>query len=216
MYLEQIKHCFIPYSWPSVTAHGSQAALLLAQLESCHIRPMGATSGPGLLTGVEVHPVPEGCILPTEQPTPTSSGRGSAEAVDQRSHKEGGAVSRAVCQQALFNSQEGWILPTSSEPEAIKSVHGQGALQNGRDQHVEGSPVGERLDGLHRSERCIPLSGSEDRTQEVPPFCLGRTDIRVPVPAIRIEQCTEGIHQAPEASGGSPQASRNLPCDFLG
>ena len=53
MHLEQIKHCFILYSWPSVTAHGSQAALLLAQLESYHIRPMGATSGPGLLTGVE-------------------------------------------------------------------------------------------------------------------------------------------------------------------
>ena len=72
------------------------------------------------------------------------------------------------------------------------------------------------MDGLHRSERCIPLSGSEDRIQEVPPFCLGRTDIRVLVPSIRIEQCTEGIHQALEASSGSPQASRNSPCYFLG
>ena len=145
MYLEQIKHCFILYSWPSVTTQGSQAALLLAQLESYHIRPLGAASGPGLLTGVHVHPVPEGCTLPTKQPTPTSSGRESAEVVDQRSHKEGGPLSRAVCQQAFFNSQEGWILPTSSEPEAIKSVHGQGSLQSGREQHVEGSPVEERL-----------------------------------------------------------------------
>ena len=72
------------------------------------------------------------------------------------------------------------------------------------------------LKDLHRSERCMPLGGSEDRIQEVPPFCLGRTDIRVPVPSIWIEQCTKGIHQAPEASSGSPQVSRNSPCDFLG
>ena len=58
MYLEQIKHCFIPYCYPSVTAHGSQTALLLAQLESYHIRPLGAARGPGLLTGVDVHPIP--------------------------------------------------------------------------------------------------------------------------------------------------------------
>ena len=36
------------------------------------------------------------------------------------------------------------------------------------------------------------------------------------MPSIWIEQCTEGIHQAPEAGSASLQASRNLPCDFLG
>ena len=50
------------------------------------------------------------------------------------------------------------------------------------------------------------LWGSEDRTQEVPLFCLGKTDIRVQVPSIWIGQCTEGIHQAPEAGISSPQA----------
>ena len=212
MHFKQIEHYLIPYSLPPVTTPGSQTSLLPAQLAGYHIQPLGFTSGSGLLAGVDIRTVPEGYTLSTDLP---SSGRGGTEAVGQRCHKEGGALPRTVYQQALSDSQEGRILLTCGESEASELVHYQGSLQDGRDQHAEGSVAGKRLDGIHRFEGCVPLSGSESRTQEVPPLCLGRTDIRISVPSIRVEQCTKGVHKTPEACGGSPQAARNPPGDFL-
>ena len=86
---------------------------------------------------------------------------------------------------------------------------------DGRDQHAEGSVAGEQLDGIHRFEGCIRLGGNKSRTREVLLLCLGRTDVRISVPSIRVEQYTKGVHQIPEACSWSPQAARNSPGDFL-
>ena len=216
MHFEQIKHCVIPYSLSPITTPGGQASLLPSQLASYHIRPLGLTSGSGLLTGVDIHSIPERGTVSTNQPTSTGSGRGGTEAIDKRCHTEGGSLPRTVPQQTFLDTQEGRILSACSEPEAIESVHRQGSLQDGRDQHGEGSVVGERLDGIHRFERRVPFSGGGGRAQKVPPFCVERTDIRVSMPSIWVDQCTEGVHQALEASSGSPQAAWGSPGDFLG
>ena len=83
-------------------------------------------------------------------------------------HSEGGALSRTVPRQAVLGNQKRWYLSPGSQSKA---------LQDGGDQHVEGPAIEERLDGLHRFERCLPFGGSNSRTQEIPPFCLGRADI---------------------------------------
>ena len=150
MQFEQVKHCFIMYSRPPVTSPCSQASLLSPELASYHIRPMGVEGGPGVPTGVDVHPASKGCTLSTSRPPTLASSRGGgAEVAGERCHSEGGALPGAVHQQTLFSDQEGWILSTYSKPQAFEPVHCQGSLQDGRDQHAEGPAVGERLDGLH-------------------------------------------------------------------
>ena len=178
---------------------------------------MGVEGGPGVPTGVDVHPASKGCTLSTSRPPTLASSRGGgAEVAGERCHTEGGALPGAVHQQTLFSDQEGWILSTCSKPQAFEPVHCQGSLQDGRNQHAEGPAVGERLDGLHRSEGCLPLGGSDSGAQEIPPLCLGRTDVRIPVSPLRVEQRPESVHQAPEAHSESSQTSRNSPCDIPG
>ena len=51
-------------------------------------------------------------------------------------------MSRPVHQQVVPGDQERWVLPPSGELETTKSIHCEGSLQDGRDQHAEGS-IGE-------------------------------------------------------------------------
>ena len=94
MHFEQIKHCFIMYSRPPVATPCSQASLLSPQLAGYHIRPMGVASGPGVPTGVDVHPASEGCTLSTGRPPALASSRGGgAEVIGQRCHTAQGSSS---------------------------------------------------------------------------------------------------------------------------
>ena len=217
MCFEQFKYCFIPYpSPPFITAFG-QASLLPAQLAGDHNRLLGTAGGSGIPVGADSCPSPEGGALPTDQsPAPVSSGRRSAEVTDQRLYHESGTVPRTIPQQAVFGEKEGRVISSSGELEAFEPVYRQVPLQNGGDQHGEGSTAEERLDGLRRFERCLPFSSNRGRAQEVSPLCLGRPDVRISVSPLWIEQCPEGIHQAPETSSGPTQTSRDSSGDFLG
>ena len=215
MYLEQIKHCFIPYCWPSVTAHGSQAALLLAQLESYHIRPLGTASGSGFLTGVDVHPILRGALCPlSSQHQP---------AVEEEVQKllTKGAIRKVEPCPGQFVSMLFLIAKKDGSFQPVVNLRPSNQFMARAHFKMEGINMMKDLllenDWMASIDlKDAYLLGSKDRTQEVPPFCLGKTDIRVPVPSILIGQCTKGIHQAPEAGRGSPQPLRDSPCDFLG
>jgi len=137
---------------------------------------------------------------------PEAGGRGNTEAAGQRSSKNCGSMPRPVCQQDLPGPQEGRLLQTRSQPEAIESVHGYLALQNGEPGHAEGPTETRRLDGFSRPERCIPVSGNLGGASEIPAVFLEQQAVRVPMPPLRIMQCTKGFHEAAEtcASTTSP------------
>ena len=75
---------------------------------------------------------------------------------------------RSICQQNILSTKEGWFLQASYQPQAVKSVHGQFALQDGEPGHVEGFTETRRLDGIYRPERRLPLSSNLGGTPEIP------------------------------------------------
>ena len=197
MCVKHFKYCFVQYSWPPIITPFSEASSLPPQLADNHNRPMGTWSGSGIPVRVNGCAAPDWGTLSTDQSPATagSSGRGSAETSDQGCYSESGAMPRTIPQQAVLSEEEGWIIsPSGESSEAFEPAHCQVPLQNGRNQHGEGSSTEERLDGFRRPEGCQPFSGNRSSAQEIPLLCLGRPDVRILVPPFWIQQCSEGIY----------------------
>ena len=106
----------------------------------------------------------------------------------------------------------------SDQPQTSEPPDSETEVQDGGGEGDQG-PIAERgLDDLYRSERCISLSPSGQRAQKVPQVCVGEHSVRVPVPALRAEQCPAHIYQTVEAGNGSPEEERdqvhNIPGRF--
>ena len=68
-----------------------------------------------------------------------------------------------------------------------------------------------RLDGLHRSQRCIPVCPNLGGPPEIPTVSMARQHLRVPVPPLWPEQRTAGIHQADETGACKAPSSGSSP-----
>ncbi len=114
------------------------------------------------------------------------------------------STARPVKQSDLPGSKERWIPTPSHQLETTERMGNETEVQDGRLKSSEG-----RLDGLHRFERCLLISTGAARAQEIPSVCVEKDDIRVPVPTLRLEQCSQSIHKTAETSDGPPQETRH-------
>ena len=61
-----------------------------------------------------------------------------------------------------------------------------------------------------------PLYPDSRRRQEVPTLSVERADIRVSVPSLRAQQCTQSFYKAPETGNGHPETTRDTHNNFSG
>ena len=94
------------------------------------------------------------------------------------------------------------------ESEGPEHVHNTRTFQDGRHTISEGSPEQRRLHVQTRYERRVSVSSHQRRSSKVPPISMGRNNISIQGPTIRISNSTSGVHKALEACFGSPSSQR--------
>ena len=141
---------------------------------------------------------------------------GSSQAGGEVSDQAGRTNSGPVYQPDLLGSKEGQISTPSGKPETTEPLDCEEKVQDGRSEGC--GPEGWELKGIHLSGLSTPssrpsVSGLEP---EIPPVCVERGDLRVPVPSIWAKQCSQGIYKTTEASHGPPQEMRDPESDIPG
>ena len=86
-------------------------------------------------------------------------------------------------------------------------LHSETSFQDGGSRDAKEPTSDIRLDVLHRSERCLPLSWYFSRTPTIPPFHMDGKHIRVYMPTLRPDQCPTSFHKAAEACDGLPEGA---------
>ena len=124
--------------------------------------------------------------------------------------------SRSVSESHIHSSQEGRLSASGGEPETSESFRHKMPLQDGRGWHVEGPAAEKRLVGLYRPERRLSLYSDSRERQEVPTLSVERADIRVSVPPLQAQQCTQSFYKTSEASNGPPETTRDTHNNFSG
>ena len=180
-----------------VTSSSGTSSPLLEQLAENHNRHLGITFDP-----LRAIPAPS----PEKSPTGTATTgensrvyrRGSKEADAEESHISGGCSTKSVHQSDICSPKEGWVTKARGKPKTTKHLCEEEPFQDGRSPYQEG-----RLDGLNRSERRIPIISGGSGTSQVFVIPMESVDLRVPMPPIRLEQCSSHLHEAPKTSHGN-------------
>jgi len=200
-YCNNFQQYLYPYFAVAMPSPYGPPPTLHRELAGFNNRPVDTAGGQRLQIGVDstsTSEVPASYYGNTFQSEP--GGRGSSEAAGQGGNSEGESLPRPVHQQNFPGPQEGWFIQTSGELEATQSVLDSCPLQDGEPGNDEGPTEGRRLDGLHRLKGCVPVSHSLGGASEVPSVLMDGGAVRVPVPAIRAMQCTQGLHEVVEAN----------------
>ena len=132
----------------------------------------------------------------------------SGEVDQETGHCTSRSSSRPVSEPRIHSSQAGRVSASGGESETSESFCPKTPLQDGRGWHVEGPTAEERLVGFYRPEGCLPLYPDSRERQEVPTLPVERADIRVLVPPLRAQQCTQSFHKALKTSNGPPETTR--------
>ena len=142
--------------------------------------------------------------------------RGGDQAAGETSHSSGQAIQGAVPEQVIHCTKTRRIISTCNKPETLKLLDSQAALQDGRNPDCQEPAQAGRLDGLHRSNGCLPVSVYGRSTQEVPTFSMGGPAIRVPVPPFRSVQCSKNLYKITQTCDGPGKDARSAIDRLLG
>ena len=140
------------------------------------------------------------------------------QAERKRSNQNSPTMRGPVSEPIVSCAKERRLPAPSDQPQTSEPPDSETEVQDGGGKGDQGPIAETGLDDLYRSEICISLSPSGQRAQKVPQVCVGEHSVRVPVPALRAEQCPAHIYQAVEAGNGSPEEERdqvhNIPGRF--
>ena len=148
--------------------------MLSPKLAEDNVRPVGTTSGSWLQVRTTDNSNPEVASTNFGGWESPPDKRGGAKANDQGCSKEGQPMCRSVPQSDIPSSQEGWVVQTSSKPKTPEPVFAEGTLQDGELGDDKGPAERGRLDGLHRSQRCIPVCPNLGGPPEIPTVSMAR------------------------------------------
>lgn len=130
-----------------------------------------------------------------EQEGPGISSEGSREDATERCYLSSGPSEGAVPEQTVSGAEERWDVQAGGKFKSSEQVHDKEPLQDGGFSHPEGCPTERRLDVINRPQGCLLFSPSSTAAPEVTPLRVEGQDIRVSVPTIRAEQCTQSFHK---------------------
>jgi len=202
------KHCFILYSLPPFAATLGQTSLLPSQLARNYDQSLGAS---GYQLELTASPHQRGA------PSPLISYHHSAVEEEVQKLLTKGAIveverpGQFISRLFLVTKKDGSFRPVVNLKPLNQFIAKAHFKMEGINMLKEG-----QLDGLHRLKGSLSLCGNSSGAQEVPPLHLGGTDIRISVSPIWVEQCSKSVHQAPEASGGLPETTRDSSGDIPG
>ena len=118
-------------------------------------------------------------------------------------------TSGPIHKQAVPGGKERWVLSTSGESEASKLFCSEVSLQDGGVNDDQGSVATEGLNVHPGFERCVPVSVSFPRRQEVSGFYMGWQNVRVHLPPVWTMQCSLHFYKTPPPSYGTLAETRD-------
>ena len=224
----QFKPClrFQQYSWcDSVSncptgelARGWAHSALQKKLGADLIRPIDPSGSGGVPSGADGDPLPEKGASgnPVERQHGLHDIRRGGEPLQEASHKGGTQKGGSVPEPDFPGPEEEWLTTPGGQFETAQSPAGEKEIQDGRGKDNQGPSETGGLDGVHRPQGCISFSPNSPQPPAIPEVLLERSDIRVSMPCIRAQQCSQGVHKAIKASGSTPEKERNPLHDLSG
>ena len=138
---------------------------------------MASTCDHGLQVGAGVSSSSEVIAFSLGDQQDKPSGGGNTEVTGERCNKGSKSLPRPISQSHISGTQERWFFPTSSQPEATEPVPGEVAFQDREPRYDKRPAEMQRLDGLHRPERCILVGGNLVRSSEISPFSVAEESV---------------------------------------
>ena len=170
---------------------------------------LGARRGKGVSFGSGPMAFPTGIskLQCVEQEGPGISSDRSREDATERCYLSSGSSGGAVPEQAVSGAEKRWDVQAGGKFKSSKQVYDKEPFQDGGFSHPEGCPTERRLDVINRPQGCLLLRPNSITASEVTPLRVERQDIRVSVPTVRVEQCTQSFHKTAETDIGLAQAT---------
>ena len=184
---------------------------MCGQVETVNSRPLGLTNSTGLPHRVDQTPLsdlPSHHISKVKRGIQASRTRGP-EFVSKRSSCLGTPTSGPIHKQAVPGGKERWVLSTSGESEASELFCSEVSFQDGGVNDDQGPVATEGLDVHPGFERCVPVSVSFPRRQEVSAFYMGWQDVPVHLPPVWTMQCSPHFYKTPPPSYGTLAETRD-------
>ena len=142
--------------------------------------------------------------------------RRGGEPLQEASHKGSTQKGGSVPEPDFPGPEEEWLTTPGGQFETAQSPAGEKEIQDGRGKDNQGPSETGGLDGVHRPQGCISFSPNSPQPPAIPEVLLERSDIRVLMPWIWAQQCSQGAHKAIKASGSTPEKERNPLHDLSG
>ena len=114
----------------------------------------------------------------------------------ERSSASSGEVDRGFLFKNLCSTKERRKVQTSHQPQALESLHGIPALQDGRYSGGKGIIEGRRLDDPHRPQRCIFRSPHSPEASQVSEVYMEGQGLRVQMPPLWALHSPKSLHKA--------------------
>ena len=190
-------HFFGPHSPAGLSPGGWTPTVLPGKLETHNLRPMGKGGCVWLPTGTG-----DGTI-PGEDLQANLADRGGREAGKKEGSRASGAEARPVHQPNLPCSKEGWLPEASGQFEAIESLHDEAKARTVQDLIRKN----DWLVSIDLKDAYLSVPVCKDHRKFLR-FVWKHVLLPIPVPTIRLEQCSKGLHKATEASDGPSQEAR--------
>ncbi len=96
----------------------------------------------------------------------------------------------------------------------LNQFYSETALQDGGYADAPRSSGTGRLDGVSRSDGCIPVGSDSSRASKAPEVHVGEDSVRVSMLTVRVKQCPTSLYQDLETGNGSPEAEGNSKCNL--
>ena len=125
----------------------------------------------------------------------TSSREGNRITAENGGSGAGSFSWSGFLQSSICSPQSFRILAPHNRPEETERIHQEDQVSDG--DCTVGPLINqeERLDGLHRPERCISTNSSSPRKQEVPSICDKRRDFPIQDPMLRPVNSSTGFYK---------------------
>ena len=179
---------------------------------------MDPSGSGGVPSGADGDPLPEkgASRNPVERQHGLHDIRRGGEPLQEASHKGSTQKGGSVPEPDFPGPEEEWLTTPGGQFETAQSPAGEKEIQDGRGKDNQGPSETGGLDGVHRPQGCISFSPNSPQPPAIPEVLLERSDIRVSMPCIRAQQCSQGVHKAIKASGSTPEKERNPLHDLSG
>ena len=128
------------------------------------------------------------------------SREGNRQTAGSRSGGTSSSSRTRVLQPPVCGPQGFRLLETSNRSKEVEQAHQEDQVSDGDSPVSPLSCPEERLDDLHRPERCLPTGSDTPREQEVPPVLHNNRDLSIQDPVFRPVNSSTSLHKGDGSS----------------